>query len=463
MKENQQIEWKESWRDEYLRWICGFANAEGGVLHIGRNDRGVVVGVPDSARLMEDIPNKVRDILGIMVGVNLREEAGKEYLEIVVEPYPYPVSYKGEYHLRSGSTKQELKGAALDKFLLRKQGKHWDGVPVPQVAVKDLSKAAIDRFRKLARQSQRLDSAILRESAPGLIEKLRLRDAAHLKRAAVLLFHPDPERFVTAAFVKIGFFRTNTDLLYHDEIHGDLFAQVEKTMDLLLTKYLKAGLTYQGLQRFETFPVPEAALREALLNAVIHKDYSAGAPIQISVYADKLMLWNPGELPPAWTVAKLKGKHPSHPFNPDVANAFFRAGMIESWGRGIERIMEACRAAGTPVPVLRYEPAGLWVEFAYPAVPKGTPTDPVADPVADPVEMLIIVVGGRSLAPSEIQKRLGLKHRPTFRANYLRPALEGGLVEMTLPEKPSSRLQQYRLTVVGKTRLKVIASRSKTV
>ena len=121
MKENQQIEWKKAWRDEYLRWICGFANAEGGVLHIGRNDRGVVVGVPEAARLMEDIPNKVRDILGIMVGVNLREEAGKEYLEIVVEPYPYPVSYKGEYHLRSGSTKQELKGAALDKFLLRKQ------------------------------------------------------------------------------------------------------------------------------------------------------------------------------------------------------------------------------------------------------------------------------------------------------------------------------------------------------
>lgn len=122
---------------------------------------------------------------------------------------------------------------------------------------------------------------------------------APISSAAVLPFHPDPERFVTAAFVKIGFFRTNTDLLYHDEIHGDLFTQVEKTMDLLLTKYLKAGLTYQGLQRLEKFPVPEAALREALLNAIIHKDYSAGPPIQISVYEDKLMLWNPGELPPA--------------------------------------------------------------------------------------------------------------------------------------------------------------------
>ncbi len=370
MKESQHAEWKETWRNEFLKWICGFANAEGGVLHIGRNDRGVVVGLPDAARLLEEIPNKVRDILGIMVEVNLRTEAGQEYLEIVVEAYPYPVSYKGEYHLRSGSTKQELKGAALDKFLLRKQGRHWDGVPVPHVTVKDLSKAAIDRFRKLARQSQRLDSAILRESTPALIEKLRLRDAAYLKRAALLLFHPDPEKFATGAYVKIGFFRTNTDLLYHDEIHGDLFAQVEKTMDLLLTKYLKAGLSYQGLQRLEKFPVPEAALREAVLNAIIHKDYSSGTPIQISVYGDKLMLWNPGELPHTWTVAKLKGKHPSHPFNPDVANAFFRAGMIEAWGRGIERIMEACRAAKSPTPKLRYEPNGLWVEFSYPALSK---------------------------------------------------------------------------------------------
>ena len=366
MKENQQIEWKETWRDEFLKWICGFANAEGGVLHIGRNDRGVVVGVPDAVRLMEESPNKTRDILGILVKVNLREEGGREFLEIVVDAYPYPVSYKGEYHLRSGSTKQELRGAALDKFLLRKQGKHWDAVPVPHVAVKELSKSAIDRFRQLARQSERLDSTTLRESAPALIEKLRLRDGPYLKRAAVLLFHPDPEKFTTGAFVKIGYFRTNTELLYHDEIHGDLFTQVTQTMDLLLTKYLKAGLSYEGLQRRETFPVPEAALREALLNAVVHKDYSAGTPIQISVYPDKLMLWNPGELPPAWTVAKLKGKHPSRPFNPDVANAFFRAGMIEAWGRGIERIMEACRAARAPTPRIRYEPSGLWVEFKLP-------------------------------------------------------------------------------------------------
>ena len=257
--EHQQVEWKETWRDEYLKWISGFANSEGGVLVIGMNDKGKVVGVPDPRKLLVDLPNKVRNVLGILVKVNLKRAGGQEYIEIVVDPYPYPVSYKGEYHIRCGSTKQELKGAALDRFLLRKVGRHWDGVPLPNLAVKDCSRPAVNTFRQLARQSQRLDPATLKQSVPALIEKLHLVDGDYLKRAAALLFHPDPERFFTGAFVKIGYFRTNADLLYHDEIHGDLFTQVEKTMDLLLTKYLKAGISYRGIQHIETFPVPEAA------------------------------------------------------------------------------------------------------------------------------------------------------------------------------------------------------------
>ncbi len=333
---------------------------------IGRNDKGVVTGLVDASKLLEDIPNKVRDILGIMVDVNLRGEAGQETLEIAVEPYPYPVSYKGAYHYRSGSTKQELKGAALDRFLLRKQGRHWDGVPVPNVATKDLSQPVINAFRKLARESRRLDAAMLRESATGLMEKLHLLEGSYLKRAALLLFHPDPEYFVTGAFVKIGFFRTNTELLYQDEIHGDLFTQADQTVNLMITKYLKAGISYRGIKRVERLPIPEAALREAVLNAIVHKDYASGIPIQISIYDDKLMIWNPGELPLNWTVDRLLRKHASKPFNPDVANAFFRAGKIEAWGRGIERIFEACKTAGTPKPQLRYEPSGLWVAFPFP-------------------------------------------------------------------------------------------------
>ena len=109
------------------------------------------------------VPNKIRDVLGILADVRLVKKAGKELIEVRVEPYPTPISYKGEYHYRSGSTKQELKGASLDLFLLRKQGRTWDAAPVPGVTTRDLSKAVIDMYRKLARQSHRLESGILRE------------------------------------------------------------------------------------------------------------------------------------------------------------------------------------------------------------------------------------------------------------------------------------------------------------
>jgi ATP-dependent DNA helicase RecG len=434
--EHQHVEWKEIWRDEYLKWISGFANAEGGVLVIGMNDKGKIVGVPDARKLLVDLPNKVRDVLGILVKVNLKRTAGVEYLEIVVDPYPYPVSYKGEYHIRSGSTKQELKGAALDRFLLRKVGRHWDGVPLPNLVVKQLSRPAINLFRQLARHSQRLDSATLKQPVPALIEKLHLFDGNYLKRAAALLFHRDPERFITGAFVKIGFFRTNADLLYHDEIHGDLFTQVEKTMDLLLTKYLRAGISYRGIQRFETFPVPEAALRVALLNAIIHKDYSSGTPIQISVYQDKLMLWNAGELPPDWTVAKLKGKHSSRPFNPDVANAFFRAGMIEAWGRGIELILQACRDANTQEPALLYEQAGLWVEFAFSdRAVQGTTQETTLETTQETTQekILVLLRAEPSITRRELAERLGIT--PDGVKYHLTKMAVGGLIRHVGPTK----------------------------
>lgn len=206
--ESQHTEWKENWRDEYLRWVSGFANAEGGTLVIGKNDDGLVVGLKDAKKLLEELPNKIRDLLGIVVSVNLKCSGSKGFLEIVVDSYPNPISFRGHYYLRSGSTLQELKGASLDRFLLRRQGRTWDGVPVPGVKARDLSTAAIRRFRELAAMSGRLDPADLTASDAALIDKLKLTESTYLKRAALLLFHGDPEQFVTGAFVKVGFFRS---------------------------------------------------------------------------------------------------------------------------------------------------------------------------------------------------------------------------------------------------------------
>ena len=364
--ENQNTEYKESWRDEYIKWICGFANASGGKMYIGIDDKGNITGISDVKKLAEDLPNKVKDILGVLVDVNIKNDLGKDYLEIITDGYPYPVNYKGKYYYRTGATNQELKGAALDKFLLGKQGLKWDGTPEPYTSETDLSDLAFKLFKDRATETQRFDEDVQDDSPRELLEKLNLfAVGGYLKKASILLFHPKPEKIFTGATIKIGFFKTDDDLAYQDEVRGSLFEQVDKVMDLLITKYLKAQITYKGVQRKETFPVPVGALREAVLNAIVHKDYSSGIPIQISVYEDKLIIWNEGELPENWTVAKLKMKHPSRPYNPDIANAFFRSGLIESWGRGTIKIFNEAKAAKTPVPIFRYEDNGFYVIFNF--------------------------------------------------------------------------------------------------
>lgn len=409
MKEHQHIEWKEAWRDEYLKWICGFANADGGTLIIGRDDHGKVVGVSNAGKLLEDLPNKVRDVLGIMVAVNLRKQEGKELLEIRVEPYPSPISYKGEYYYRSGSTKQELKGTALEQFLLKKRGRHWDDAPEPSFTARLCSAAAIRLFKQRAAQSGRLDRTVLRDSRAVLLGNLELTEKHGLKRAACLLFSERPEKYISGAWIKIGFFVTNDDLRYQDEVHGNLFEQVDKTLELLRTKYLKAYISYQGVQRRETFLFPEAALREALLNAVVHKDYSSGIPIQISVYDDKIVFWNPGVLPDNWTLERLLGKHPSRPFNPLLANAFFRAGYIESWGRGIEKMANECQSHGIQPPVYDFGMSGLMLTFhANPAqlavVTQETTSKTAQETTQETVQEKIIVMLKK--APSLTRRKL---------------------------------------------------------
>lgn len=364
VSESQNIEYKSTWRDEYLKWICGFANANGGTIFIGKDDNGKTVGVDDAKKLLEEIPNKVRDVLGILVDVNLHTENKKQFIEIITEPYPNGVSYKGQYHYRSGSTKQELKGAALDKFILQKKGKRWDGVLVPSVSISDLKQETFDFFKKRGIRSKRLSEESLTDTNEQILDNLELKEKQFLKRAALLLFHPKPEKFVTGAFIKIGFFENDADLIFQDEVHGNLFEQIEKAIDLLFTKYIKAFISYENkINRIETYEYPKDAIREALLNAIAHKDYSGGVPIQISVYKDKIMIWNEGQLPEDWTIETLIAKHFSKPYNPDIAMAFYRSGYIESWGRGITKMTDLCVEAGLPKPTFYYKSSGIWAVF----------------------------------------------------------------------------------------------------
>jgi len=212
MSERQNIEYKTNWHDDCFKWICGFANANGGTLYIGKDDNGNAVDVADYKKLMEDLPNKIRDVLGVMAEVNLLQDNRRHYIEIIISPYSVPISFRGRYYYRSGTTKQELIGNALNEFLLKKSGKTWDDVAEPRAAITDIDEESIAMFLKASEKAGRLpkDENL---PLPELLAKLRLFEKGQLKRAAIVLFGKDPGKFYFNMTVRIGRFgKTDEDL-----------------------------------------------------------------------------------------------------------------------------------------------------------------------------------------------------------------------------------------------------------
>lgn len=357
MTESHNIEYKESWRDEYLRQVCGLANAQGGSLFIGIDDKGEVIGVNNAKKLQEDIPNKINDTLSILPDVYLHKIANKEYLEIVIPANATPVSYRNKFYYRSGTVTIELTGSSLHTFLLDKLGGKWDSMPVNNVVIDDLDKESFDIFKRESLRSGRLNRQDFPESREELLDKLNLiTEDGRLTRAAVLLFHRTPEKWIHGAYCKVALFANEVDILYHDEVHGSLMMQADRMIELIYTKYLAAKVTYDGKIRIEKYPYSKDALREGYYNALMHNFYADCVPIQIRVNPTDMWISNSLAFNSPWTPEKLLACHSSRPSNNLIANAFHIAGFVESWGRGIQNMIRDSIAYGCPAPTYGDQP-----------------------------------------------------------------------------------------------------------
>lgn len=535
-QESQTIEWKWSWQDEYLKWLCGYANTDGGVLNIGVNDDGYVVGLENSKKMLEALPNKINDKLGILASIqvhpvfgaeNIRygrsipesvasklinqyatgelstssvpvddkiykslakiEEENKiweddkgyrEYISIEVIKYPFAISCEGKYYKRSGSTLHELNGFELQNFLLERAGKTWDAVPLPGISVDDLSKTAIEAFKKKAVKSGRMSEAEVDIDDETLLRNLKLFDGQYLTRAAVLLFHPEPELYATGAYIKIGYFakvgafgkdsEIIEDLQYQDVVEGPLILQVDKANDLIFSKYFKGLVDYDGVQRTETKMLTKAIVRELLLNAINHKDYATGVPIQVSIYDDKIVIFNMGEwskrVPTDITVYE---KHESVPHNPKIADVSFRSGDVESWGRGYLKIKAECKKINAELPeidatgggvsvsasgcekylkLLRY---GQYGQVGVDGVWRNQDDDNVLEHSAVKTDISLDLLARlreylrEPRSRAELQSLCEISSRDYFRNKILNPLIESKKIKLTIPDKPTSSKQRY--------------------
>jgi len=360
MSEQQNIEYKQSWHDEYIKWVCGFANAQGGVMFIGKDDDGKVVGLDDYKKLMEDLPNKIRNTIGISAEVNLHEEKGNYFIEIITHPYTVPISLRGRYYYRSGSTNQELIGTALNDFLLKKSGRTWDDAIEPRATFADIDEKTVNIFLQASENAGRLpENKGL--TIPELFEKFRLTENGLIKRAAIILFGKEPAKFYPNTFLKIGRFgKDDADLKFQETEEGNLILLLQGVLNQLNHKFLTRPIEFEGMQRLEKSEYPTAALREIILNAIVHRNYM-GSPTQIRVYDNKINFWNEGTLPEGLTFEALKGFHTSRPRNVLIADVCFKGGFIDSWGRGTLKIYDACKQAELPEPEIKEFQGGILV------------------------------------------------------------------------------------------------------
>ncbi|MBU1036133.1 putative DNA binding domain-containing protein [bacterium] len=359
--ETQNIEYKPSWRDEYLKVIVAFANKDGRELIIGVDDNSNPIGVKKSKKLLGDIPNKIRNKLGIIPSVKIENVKGKDIIHIFIKPSSVSISLNGKYYIRSGSNNFELKGEELTNFLIEKSGKTWDEFIEEKAGFNDINIKTIDEFKKYA--VDRIPSIVAEKDYQTILEKLNLQEDKKLKKAAILLFGKNPQRFYPAAYLKIGKFLTETDIQSSDIVEGNLFEQITNALEILRTKYLISKIKFEGIHRREILEYPYEALREAIINALIHRNYIGTSSIQIRIYSDRLVIMNEGKLPPEVPVEKLKTEHLSKPRNTLLADVFYKAGFIESWGRGTIKILEKCQEQGLPEPDFEEEYGVFTVRF----------------------------------------------------------------------------------------------------
>lgn len=340
--ESHQTEYKALWKDDYLKWICGFANAQGGILFVGIDDSGQVVGVENAKKLLEDIPNKIAATTGLITDVNLKRENEKEYLSIQVPSSSAPVAYHGKYYYRSGSTLQELTGIALQDFLMKKLGLTWEAQAIETATLDDIDPDAVKYFVNKGIAAKRLPPSAKNDTIDIVLKNRRLLNPqGRLTLAALLLFGKEPQRYCLTSGIKIGMFGAGyADLVSQDIVAGNLIQMADKVMEILDNKYLVRPIHYEGMQRIEPLEIPMEGLREILYNAIVHKDYR-GPEITIRISKERILITNEGPLPDGFTVETLLRKHESKRRNELIAQTFYHAGFIEAWGRGFEKIRES--------------------------------------------------------------------------------------------------------------------------
>jgi len=355
--EGTTVEFKESMGENGFKTVSAFSNTQGGTLFCGVSNTRDIVGFNSSEEPVHTITNKIINKMGINPSISCFDWDGKKILRIDVEKSPNPISYNGKYYKKVGSTTTVILGDELRDFFLK--GSNWDGL-VNDYSLEEIDDESLKRFTQRAVKKGRL-VADDTDDISEILLKLNLLVDGKLTNAAIILFGRDPQKYFTNALVRVLRFKEEVSVSDR-RVSGNLFQQVEEAGEAIKNS-INVKFEIKGkLTRDEVWDYPLKAIREALINSIVHRDYfKYGIQTQIKIFDDKIWFFNPGELFGGMTIQKLKQLHPSSTRNPLIAEMFFKAGLVEVHGSGIHQIMKSLKNAGLHEPEFKEEFAGFSV------------------------------------------------------------------------------------------------------
>jgi ATP-dependent DNA helicase RecG len=358
--ETKNLEFKERFTDEVLETLCAFANTDGGQVVIGVQEDGKVKGIEINNKELRQITEKIVTNLGIHPDIEINEEQGKKILVIKVPRSKIPLSYRGKYYERVGNTTREMSFERLKEFF--REDLYWDSL-TNEASFEEIDPETVKLFIRLAKARGRL-SIFDEDTKPEvLFEHLKLSEKGKLTNAAILLFGKDPQRYFLNSVLRIIRLKNQTTIIGDKLIDGNLFKQVIEGEEAIKS-FINVRYEIKGLQRDEIWDYPLAAIREAMINALIHRDYFRwGVQTQIKIFDDYIWFFNIGGLPKGITLEQLKKPHSSVPRNPLIVHIFYLAGFIEEVGSGTGRMIEEMKKAGLPEPEFKEEMGGFSVYF----------------------------------------------------------------------------------------------------
>lgn len=459
--ESQRTEFKSSFNVEAMESITAFANTEGGCVLVGVSNKGKIVGVDTNEESVQQWVNEIKSKTepAILVDAERYEIEGKAAVMLSVPEYPVkPIALQGRFYKRIGNSNHLLSATEIANLSMLSLQVSWDSFPALGKTLEDLDTESIDRFIERVSSNGRL--SLSGKTWTDKLRKLKLINGETPTNAAYLLFGKGNIGYNVHA----GRFKTPSMIIDDRMMNGNLFQTVEETMRFLLSQIKVAyEITGKTTQRTEIFEYPLPALREIVLNTIIHRDYTSPMDVQIKVFDQKITFFSPGELYGKQTIEALRtDDYQAYTRNKLIAEAFYLTGDIEKYGTGYTRI----RSEITSYPTMKFEfeekPSAWLVTISYEeqktdgnselATELATNLSQLVTDLSVQVKTLIINLNKRSLSLLELQlvTKNAPKSRSYFKKHYIDPSVESGLVGMQYPENQNHPKQKYYLTERGK-------------